>query len=312
MVDGKTIFITGCGSLATALAQELLLSHRPKKIILFSRDEYLQEVTKEKIESEKVRYFIGDVRDEKRLLMATRGVDYLIHTAALKRIDSVEYNPGEAVRTNIIGTLNVISAAIANNIKRATFIGTDKAVMPINLYGGTKFVGEKLWVHSNFYKPIFNCVRYANVLGSRGSVLPLFKKCADSRSPFPITDERMTRFGVAMAEAVKLVIMAMEAEEGYTYVLKSRTFRIVDLARALYGRAKFHNIGMRPSEKIHETLIGEHETTRVEDRGWYMAIQPEIHYAEREWPATQEMAQLISKDGNMTLKEVREWLAKLN
>jgi len=312
VVNDKTIFITGCGSLAKAITNELLYSHHPKKVILFSRDEGLQELAKEEITDRKevVRYFIGDIRDSDRLGMALRGVDYVIHTAALKRIDTVEYNPLEAVHTNVVGTANIIAACVINDVEKATFVSTDKAVQPINFYGMTKGLGEKLWLDSNFYKPIFNCVRYGNVMGSRGSVLPLFERCAKNRLPFPITDKDMTRYWVKMEEAVKLVLMAVESGEGYTYVLKSPTFKIVDLARAIYGRAQFDIIGNRAAaEKLHEVLIGAHETGRVEDRKWYYAIQPEIHYSEKKWPATTPMKELVSSEGNVSRGDIGTWLS---
>ena len=308
MIDNRTVFITGCGSLAKALTKELFLTHRPKKVILFSRDEFLQAEAKEEIDNPKVRYFIGDVRDRDRLLMATRGVDILIHTAALKRIDTIEYNPLEAVRTNIHGTENVIHACVANGIKRATFVSTDKAVSPINFYGMTKGLGEKIWVDSNFIMPIFNVVRYGNVMGSRGSVLPLFLRCARNRLPFPITDKKMTRFWIKMDEAVKLVLMAAEAKEGAIYVLKSPTFKITDLAKAIDSDAKFDVIGLRESEKLHETLIGAHETGRVSDKGWYYSIAPEIKYSNEEWPVSEKMAPLVSSENNVERGEIKKWL----
>ena len=308
VVDGKTIFITGCGSLAKALTKELLLSHRPKKVILFSRDEFLQAEAKEEINNPRVRYFIGDVRDRDRLLMATRGVDILIHTAALKRIDTIEYNPLEAVRTNIHGTENVVKACVANKVKRATFVSTDKAVEPINFYGMTKGLGEKIWVDSNFIMPIFNVVRYGNVMGSRGSVLPLFLRCERNRLPFPITDKKMTRFWIKMDEAVKLVLMAVESREGPIFVLKSPTFKITDLAKAIDENAKFDVMGMRPGEKLHETLIGAHETGRVSDKGWYFSIAPEIKYSEEVWPVSEKMAPLVSSKNNVERGEIKTWL----
>lgn len=310
MIDNKVVFITGCGSLAKALANEMLLNHRPHKIILFSRDEYLQEIAKNDLNDPKglVRYFIGDVRDSDRLGMAMRGVDLVVHTAALKRVETVEYNPIEAVRTNVDGTVNVIASCIINDVQRAVFTTTDKAVMPINFYGMTKGLGEKLWIYSNFYKPIFNCVRYGNVMGSRGSVLPLFERCAKNRLPFPITDNKMTRFWVRMDEAVKLVILALESQEGYTYILKSPTFKITDLAKALYGRAQFDEMGMRPGEKLHETLVNEYEAGRIEDRGWYYALQPEIKYSEYEWPKCEGIKPLVSSENNVKIEEIRRWL----
>jgi len=311
MIDGKTVFITGCGSLAKALTKELLLNHRPKKIVLYSRDEYLQHMAKEEIEDprKQVRYFIGDVRDLKRLRMALKGADIVVHTAALKRVDTVEYNPLEGIKTNVIGVDNVIEACIDAGVERATFVSTDKAVMPINLYGGTKFVGEKAWIHANFYKQIFNVVRYGNVMGSRGSVLPLFEQCAKNRLPFPITDMEMTRFWVNMEDAVKLVLMAMESKEGYTYVLKCPSFKIVDLARAMYGRAELNVVGMRPGEKLHEVLIAEHEVGRVEDRKWYYAIQPEIKYSEERWPDTPVISPVVSSKVSVSRGEIKEWLS---
>ena len=178
MIDGKTILITGCGSLATALTRHFLAHHAPKKVILYSRDEYLQHVTSGILSDPGalLRFFIGDVRDRFRLDLAMRGVDIVIHTAALKRVDTVEYNPLEAIKTNIHGTENVMLACVQNNVQKAVFISTDKAVMPVNLYGATKMVGEQLWLHANVYKEIFSAVRYGNVMGSRGSVLPAFQE----------------------------------------------------------------------------------------------------------------------------------------
>ena len=308
MVDGKTVFITGAGSLAKAITQELLLNHRPKKIILFSRDEFLQHVAKEELNNDKIRYIIGDVRDENSLKRATQGVDYLIHTAALKRIDTIEYNPLEAVRTNIEGTENVVRACTASGIEKATFVSTDKAVLPINFYGMTKGLGEKIWVYSNMYRTIFNCVRYGNVMGSRGSVLPLFKRCANNRLPFPITDKKMTRFWIDMKQAVRLILMAIESKEGATYVLKSPTFKVTDLAKALSEEAKFDVIGLRPGEKLHEVLIGAHEIGRVVDNKWYYTIAPEIKYNEEVWPEGKG-EELVSKKGNVGVEEIKKWLS---
>ena len=310
VVDNKTVFITGCGSLAKALTNELIRNHNPHKVVLFSRDEYLQEIAKGEIDDPKgvVRYFIGDVRDSDRLGMAMRGVDLVVHTAALKRVETCEYNPIEAVRTNVLGAVNVVASCIINNVQRAVFTTTDKAVMPINLYGMCKGVAEKLWIYSNFYKPIFSCVRYGNVMGSRGSILPLYEQCADARLPFPITDTRMTRFWVRMEEAVKLVIHALEAEEGYTYILKSPTFKITDLAMAMDEKAELSEVGMRPGEKLHETLVSQYEATRIEDRGWYYALQPEIKYSEKVWPECTEIAPIESCDWNVDSGEIKKWL----
>lgn len=307
MVDGKTILITGCGSLAKALTGELLLNHKPKKVILYSRDEFLQHEAKESMLDPRriLRFFIGDVRDRDRLSLAMKGVDIVIHAAALKRVDTIEYNPGEAVKTNVDGTQNVIRACIGAGVKRAIFTSTDKAVEPINLYGCTKAVAEKLWLHANFYKPIFTAVRYGNVIGSRGSVLPAFQKIAAVKEEFPITDVRMTRFWVDMDEAVALIIRAIGGEPGYIYVLKSPTFKITGLAKALYGRAKIKEVGLRPGEKIHETLISRHEG--VIDRGSYYMVESGVHFVD-ERPSTQNIPPLTSETGNMSIGEIRELL----
>lgn len=262
MVDNKRILITGCGSLAKALTKDFILNHKPKAIRLYSRDEYLQHQAKEEIHdpNDIVGYFIGDVRDSARLALAMRGVDIVIHTAAMKRVEVCEYNPIEAVRTNILGTINVIVQCVDHNVERAVFVSTDKAVMPVNLYGGTKFVAEKVWLHANVYRPIFNAVRYGNVMDSRGSVLPMFRKIAKEKEVFPVTDEGMTRFLVDMGEAVKLIKTSLKGTSGTVFVLNSPTAKIVDIAKALYARAKFKVVGVRPGEKIHEVLVSEYDT----------------------------------------------------
>jgi FlaA1/EpsC-like NDP-sugar epimerase len=310
MIDGKSILITGCGSLAKALTKHMLLHFKPKKIVLFSRDEYLQAVTVDEIPDPKhvLRYFIGDVRDLSRLSLAMKGIDTVIHTAALKRVDTVEYNPLEAVKTNVHGTENVMMSCVSGNVQNAVFVSTDKAVMPINLYGCTKAVGEKLWLHANFYKPIFNAVRYGNVMGSRGSVLPYFRELAKKKEVFPITSLGATRFWVEMDEAVKLILLAMGGEPGYIHVLKSPTFKVVDLAKALYMRAKIEEVGLRPGEKIHEMLISTAESRRVIDKGDHYLIESEIKFSEEVRPETKSIYPLDSSQDNMLQADIRELL----
>ncbi len=310
MVDGKTILITGCGSLAKALAQHMLLNAKPKKIILFSRNEYLQMVAATEIPDPtgRVRYFIGDIRDSTRLELALRGVDIVIHTAALKRVDTVEYNPEEAVETNVEGTRRVMRACVGSGVQQAMFISTDKAVMPINLYGCTKAVGEKLWLAANFYRPIFNVVRYGNVMGSRGSVLPLFRAIAKKKEEFPVTDVYMTRFWVTMERAVEAVMEALNIPAGNIMVPDCPTFKITDLAKALYVRAKIKEVGARPGEKIHEMLIGPYESKRTREEKDYYLIDSEVRFSEGARPKTQGILSLTSDKGNMLQAEIRELL----
>ena len=309
MVDGKTVLITGCGSLAKALTKHMLLECKPKKIILYSRNEYLQSIAMGEIHDPKhlTRYFIGDVRDLFRLQLAARGVDIVIHTAAMKRVESAEYNPSEAIATNVDGTWNVIQACINTQVQRAVFISTDKAVMPVNLYGCTKAVGEKLWLHANYYKPIFNAVRYGNVARSTGSVIPIFEEIAREKREFPVTDVRMSRFWVEMREAVGLVMTALDGKPGYTYALDSPTFKIVDLAKAMYARAKIKEVGNRGSEKLHETLVGAHEATRTTKVGDVYQIAPEFNLDDSQ-PSQGNVEELTSEKGNMSIAQIREKL----
>jgi FlaA1/EpsC-like NDP-sugar epimerase len=265
MIDGKTILITGCGSLAKALTGHFLLHHKPKKIILYSRDEYLQSRAIAILSDPRgiLRFFIGDVRDKFRLDLAMMNVDIVVHTAAMKRVEACEYNPLEAVKTNVDGTQNVITSCVQHNVQKALFISTDKAVMPVNFYGCTKAVAEKLWMKANVYKEIFSAVRYGNVMDSRGSVLPKFREIAKNKGEFPITDKRMTRFLVHMDEAVGLIMTALNGEPKKIYVLNSPTAKMVDIAKALYGRAKIKEVGNRGNEKLHEMLVSEHDKDTV-------------------------------------------------
>ena len=308
MVDGKTILITGAGYLATLLTQEFLAYYKPKKIILVSRNEDKQQFAKAAIPDPRgvCRFMIGDVRDAARMYMVMNGVDIVIHTAAMKRVDDIEYNPVECVKTNVDGTWNVAWAAIERGVQKAIFISTDKAVQPINLYGATKLTGEKMWIHANFLKPIFSVVRYGNVMGSTGSVLPLFRKIAENKLEFPVTDEAMTRFWVEPKQAAALVDDALLGEPGHTYVAKSPTFRIADLCKALYGRAKLKIIGLRPGEKIHETII--HSAERVTDGKGYWLIHPDIRFKEEAQHGELLSRPITSKEDNITQGEIRRIL----
>ena len=271
MLNNKTILITGgTGSFGHEFTERLLTKHNPRKAIIYSRDEYKQYVMRKKFSSyeEQLRFFLGDIRDKNRLLRAFEGVDYVIHAAALKQVPALEYNPTEAVNTNVMGADNIVDAAIDRGVKKVVSLSTDKAVSPINLYGATKLVAEKIFIAANAYgggKVKFSGVRYGNVMGSRGSVIPLFMRLKkEGIKEFPITDERMTRFWITLEQSVDLVIKALqEAEGGEIFIPKIPSMKIVDLARAIEPKCKFRFTGIRPGEKLHESLISYDEARSV-------------------------------------------------
>jgi len=253
------ILITGgTGTLGHALVDHILANTKVQKLIVYSRDEFKQSEMAKLYTDKRLRFFLGDVRDEKRLSVAMRDVNVVIHAAALKQVPALEYNPTEAIKTNINGADNVIHAAMANDVEKVVALSTDKAVNPINLYGATKLVSDKLFISANAYsgnRTKFNVVRYGNVVGSRGSVLPLFQSIKDE---VPVTDYRMTRFWTTIEQAVTLVMMAVLDEDGgKVFVAKSPSFRIKDLATAL-GKETYES-GIRPGEKLHEVMITEED-----------------------------------------------------
>ncbi len=289
MFDDKTILITGgTGSFGKKFTRRVLNEYNPKKIIIYSRDEYKQFLMQKQLKDyeKKIRFFIGDVRDEKRLYRAFDGVDVVIHAAALKQVPAAEYNPIEAIKTNIRGAENIINASIDNNVKKIIALSTDKAVNPINLYGATKLVSDKLFISGNAYvgdkDTIFSVVRYGNVSGSRGSVIPFFRTLIDQgQKMIPITDNRMTRFWITLDEAVDLVIKAIEeAKGGELYVKKCPSFKITDLAKAMMADCEFEDIGIRPGEKLHEVMVTEEDSrTTYEYEGHYI-IYPDFDWWE--------------------------------
>lgn len=268
LIDNKVILITGgTGSFGKKFTQTVFENFNPEKVIIFSRDEYKQYIMKKIFPPEKypVRYFIGDVRDKDRLYRAFDGVDYVIHAAALKQVPTAEYNPFEAVKTNVIGAQNIVNAAIDMGVKKVIGLSTDKAVSPINLYGATKLVLEKIFIAGNAYvgkkETVFSIVRYGNVVGSRGSVIPLFLELVKKGiKKLPITDIKMTRFWLTLDEAVELVLFAIEESVGgEVFVPKVPSMKIIDLAKAICPNCEFEIIGIRPGEKLNETLINEDE-----------------------------------------------------
>lgn len=263
-LKNKVILITGgTGSFGHEFVKTVLqMKDKPKKIIVISRDEMKQYEMQKVYHDPCMRYFVGDIRDRDRLKMAFRGVDYVVHAAALKIVPTAEYNPFEAVKTNILGAENIIHEAIANNVEKVIALSTDKAANPINLYGATKLCAEKLFIAANNYSPEgtrFSVVRYGNVFGSRGSVVPFFKSCR-AGGVVPITDPRMTRFWITLPQGVEFVLQSLaEMKGGEIFIPKLPSIRIVDLAEALCPGAKREIVGMRPGEKIHETLVSEDE-----------------------------------------------------
>lgn len=269
MFNDKSILITGgTGSFGNHFVEYVLKHYSPKRIVIYSRDEYKQFIMRNKfIEYDnKLRFFIGDVRDGERLKRALNGIDYVVHAAALKQVPSCEYNPLEAIKTNIDGASNVINACLDSpTVKRVVALSTDKAVNPVNLYGGTKFVSDKLFLAANAYTGSsdlkFAVVRYGNVAGSRGSVIPFFKGLIDEgKTSLPITDYRMTRFWIKLEEGIELVIKALsESRGGETFISKIPSFKVTDLAQAMLPGCDMPEIGIREGEKLHEVMVSKED-----------------------------------------------------
>ena len=276
----QTILVTGgTGSFGKKFAEIVLKDLNPKKIIVFSRDELKQhEMRTAGFEHSNLRYFIGDVRDRERLTRAMHGVDVVVHAAALKQVPACEYNPMEAVKTNIMGTSNVVEAALDAGVKKVLALSTDKAVNPVNLYGATKLAAEKLTVQSNAYaagtSTRYACVRYGNVVGSRGSVVPVFLKQRE-HGKVTITDDRMTRFWLSLEQGVRFVIGCIEEMRGgEVFVPKIPSMKVIDLARAIAPNAEVSVIGIRPGEKLHEVLVSEDEARNTLERENMYVVKP--------------------------------------
>ncbi len=286
MLNDKSILITGgTGSFGKQYVRTLLERYQPKKLIVYSRDELKQFEMEQDFHQDCMRYFIGDVRDRDRLIQAMNGVDYVIHAAALKQVPAAEYNPMECIKTNIHGAENVIQAALANDVEKVIALSTDKAANPINLYGATKLVSDKLFVAANNvaggHKTRFSAVRYGNVVGSRGSVVPFFKKrIAEGCSHLPITDARMTRFWITLQQGVDFVLKNFERMQGgEIFVPKIPSVKVVDLAKAMAPNLPHKIIGIRPGEKLHEVMCpadDSHLTLGFPD---HFVIRPTIQFA---------------------------------
>lgn len=285
MLNGKTILITGgTGSFGKRFIQRILANYQPKKLIIYSRDELKQFEMAKIFSAEKhscIRYFLGDVRDRDRLLQAFRGVDIVIHAAALKHVPAAEYNPFEYIKTNVIGAANIIEAAIERGVSRVVALSTDKASNPINLYGATKLCSDKLFIAGNSYSGGEGCrfavVRYGNVIGSRGSVIPFFLSCRET-GVLPVTDERMTRFLITLDQGVDLVFKALEATSGgEIFIPKIPSMKILDIARAVAPECDVKITGIRPGEKLHESMISVDDAACTFEYDDHYRIYPAIH-----------------------------------
>lgn len=315
MLNNKTILITGgTGSFGNKFTEYVLENYDPKKIIIYSRDEFKQFNMANKLKQykDKLRFFIGDVRDKERLYRAFEGVDYVVHAAALKQVPACEYNPIEAVKTNIDGAINIVNAALDCGVKRVVALSTDKAVNPINLYGGTKLVSDKLFIAANAYagaKDVcFSIVRYGNVAGSRGSVIPFFKNIVDNGgNELPITDYGMTRFWISLDEGVKLVIKALEeAKGGETFISKIPSFKITDLAQAILPGCDMPEVGIREGEKLHEVMVTKEDSMYTYEYDKHFIVYPHFDW----WDATkiQEGGKKVQAGFEYSSGTNSEWL----
>ncbi len=316
-LEGKSILITGgTGSFGKQMLQQLLKHHNPKRVSIFARGEYNHFLVQGSLSDEerkKVRFFIGDVRDQDRTVMAMRGIDIVIHAAAQKQVPLAEYNPFECIRTNVIGAENVVQAAIRAGVKKVIALSTDKAVNPINLYGASKLASDKIFVAANALAAgtgtRFSVVRYGNVLGSRGSVIPFFRKLLkDGATELPVTDERMTRFWITLEQAVAFTITCIDTMRGgEIFVPKIPSMRITDLVTALAPDIKTKIVGIRPGEKLHELMITEHNAPTTLDVGDRYIIEPEWNFWSR--PAHLEDGHpLVSENFEYTSDKNDQWM----
>lgn len=310
--SNKVVLVTGgTGSFGKKLVRILLDEYKPAKVIVYSRDELKQhEMRSAGYDAANLRYFIGDVRDLERLRRAFDGVDIVVHAAALKQVPACEYNPMEAIKTNILGSSNVIDAALDTEVSRVIALSTDKAVNPINLYGATKLAAEKLFIQSNAYaggrNTRFSCVRYGNVVGSRGSVVPVFLR-QRNKGEVTVTDERMTRFWISLEQGVRFVIRCTEQMHGgEVFVPKIPSMTIVDLAKIIAPKAKINVVGIRPGEKLHEVLISEDEArTTVELEDMFVVQPAEALWFGHDW---ENKGNLITEEYRYASNTNEDWL----
>ena len=317
VLDGKTILLTGgTGSFGKAFVDQIIKLYKPKKLIVFSRDELKQFEMAQKYSPEKydfMRYFIGDIRDKDRLIMAMRGVDIVIHGAALKQVPAAEYNPFECINTNVIGAENIVQAAIHNDVEKVVALSTDKASNPVNLYGASKLAADKIFSAANHLSgdagTCFSVVRYGNVIGSRGSVIPFFRKLIDDGVEcLPITDSRMTRFWITIEQGVFFVLSSLEIMQGCEiFVPKIPSMKIVDVAKYVAPDLPYNIIGIRPGEKVHESLISEDESRQTYELDDRYVIGPSFSHWNSEH-IKKRGGELLSEGFSYTSDNNSDWL----
>jgi UDP-N-acetylglucosamine 4,6-dehydratase/5-epimerase len=316
LLSGSSVLITGgTGSLGKALIKEILDNHDVRRLVIFSRDELKQHEVRGMFNNDpRLRWFIGDIRDRQRLNRAFHKVDYVIHAAALKQVDTAEYNPFEYVQTNVQGSQNVIDAAIDAGVKKVVALSTDKASSPVNLYGATKLCADRLFISGNHYAASYDTrfcvVRYGNVMGSRGSIVPIWKKLAAEGKSLPVTDNRMTRFWITLEQAVAFVLDSFEIMQGgELYVPKIPSVSITDLAKAVDDNAVTHEIGIRPGEKLHEEMIAADDSRRTVSVGDRYVVMPHLGGWGYETPAGAEPVKdgwSYQSDGNEKFLSIEE------
>lgn len=318
MIDNETILVTGgTGTFGRAFTSYVLEHYNPKKVIIYSRDEFKQFIMANdyKKYADKLRFFIGDVRDKERLERAFEGVDYVVHAAAMKQVPACEYNPNEAIKTNIHGAQNVIDAALDAGVKKVVALSTDKAVNPVNLYGGTKLVSDKLFIAANAYsgtkKTCFSIVRYGNVAGSRGSVIPFFQNIMDNGGKeLPITDYRMTRFWISITQGVELVIKALqEANGGETFISKIPSFKITDLAQAMLPGCEMPEVGIREGEKLHEIMVTVEDAPNTYEYDKHFIVFPQMVWNSRQVPNPDGKGKKVPEGFSYSSGNNAEWLS---
>jgi len=328
-LEGKSILITGgTGSFGKTLLKKMLAHHNPRKVIVFARGELMHFELQNSLNEEelaKVRFFVGDIRDLDRLVMAFRDVDIVIHAAAQKQVPLAEYNPFECIRTNVIGAENIVQAAIRSGVQRVLALSTDKAVNPINLYGASKLASDKIFVAANALgagtSTVFSVVRYGNVLGSRGSVIPFFRQLlADGATELPITDERMTRFWITLDQAVEFTLSCLNGlQGGEIFIPKIPSMRIIDLVEAMAPGMPHKDVGIRPGEKLHEIMITEHNAHTTFDVGDRYVIEPEWEFSKRRISLAEKVVPMPEgfeyrsdrNDFTMSIDDLRKVLALL-
>lgn len=315
-LKNKTVLVTGgTGTFGRAFVSKLLKESEVKKIIIFSRDEFKQSNMQNDLVAydKRLRFFIGDIRDLQRLERAFDGVDIVVHAAALKQVPAIEYNPFEAVKTNVLGSQNVIEAALNKNVSKVLLISSDKAVQPINLYGATKLTAERLFVAANFYSgklnTRFSVVRYGNVIGSRGSLIEMIEKQKNTGA-IKLTDDRMTRFWISIDKVLNIILEAIgDMEGGEIFVPKMRSLKVVDVIKFLAPKCKIELIGIRPGEKLHEVLVTDYEALRTKDNKNAFVIRPEFEFTDK--PKRVDKIPVVKKNFSYASND-SEFLASLD